>query len=124
MTTSNQKKLAGLLCGFAILAALISDFRLSGQTPSETPKGDTAKKKAAASTAGAIEVRFIDDRTMKLQLRDERLELETDYGKLLIPVADIQRIEFGLRISDEVRKKIAAAIGELGSADFRRRQAR
>ena len=34
-----------------------------------------------------------------------RIELETDYGKLLIPIADIERIDFGLRLSDETRQE-------------------
>jgi hypothetical protein len=79
-------------------------------------------KKNPAKPAGAVEIRFVDGSTMKLLLRDTKIELETDYGKLLIPVAEIQRIEFGLRMSDETRKKIDAAIADLSSSDFRRRQ--
>jgi LCCL domain len=79
--------------------------------------------KTEAPPPGAVEVRFADDSTMKMVLRDERLELETPYGKLLIPVSDIQRIEFGFRITDEVRRRVAAAVADLGHAEFRRRQA-
>ncbi len=58
-----------------------------------------------------------------MYLRDERIELETAYGKLLIPVADIQRIDVGQRLSDDLRKKIGGAISDFGNGDFRRRQA-
>lgn len=81
-----------------------------------------AKEKKPKIAAGAVEMRLADDSTLKLILRDERIELETAYGKLLIPVADIQRIDVGLRVSDELRKKIDTAISDLGSGDFRRRQ--
>lgn len=59
---------------------------------------------------------------MKVTLRDERLELETPYGKLLIPVADIQRIEFAWRVPDDVAKRIETALGDLGNEAFQRRQ--
>jgi hypothetical protein len=65
----------------------------------------------------------VDGSTMKLQLRDDKIDLETDYGKLRIPVADIKRIDFAQRIADDTRKRIAEAIHDLSSADFRRRDA-
>jgi LCCL domain len=73
--------------------------------------------------AAEVEVRFVDGSTMKLQMRDDKIELETAYGKLLVPVADVKRIDFGQRIPEETRKKIEAALKDLGSAEFRRRDA-
>jgi len=69
------------------------------------------------------ELRFTDGSTMKVSLKDERIELGTPYGKLLIPVGDIHRIEFGRRISEEIQKRIATAVLDLGHKEFRRRQA-
>jgi hypothetical protein len=71
----------------------------------------------------SVEVQFIDDSAMKLTLRDERIELITPYGKLLIPVRDIERIEFAFRIPGEVARRIEAAIVDLGKEDYQRREA-
>src|SRR5262249_17206550 len=49
----------------------------------------------------AVEVRFVDGSSLKLAVLDERLELNTPYGKLQIPVADIRQIDFGRRIAEE-----------------------
>jgi hypothetical protein len=107
----------------AASAVLFSLFgSLVAQENPKGPEKDPAKN-IAQPAAGAVEIRFVDGSTMKLLLRETKIELETEYGRLLIPVTDIQRIEFGLRMSDEIRKKIDAAIGGLASADFRRRQA-
>jgi hypothetical protein len=72
---------------------------------------------------GAVEVAFTDGSNLKLLLRDEKITLVTPHGKLLIPVADIQRIEFAWRVSDEDAKIIEAAVADLGSSEFRRREA-
>jgi hypothetical protein len=74
-------------------------------------------------TAGAVEIRLADDSTLKAVLRDGRIEIETRYGKLLIPTTDIHRIEFGLRLGDDVRVRIEAAVADLGHKEYRRRQA-
>jgi len=77
----------------------------------------------AGREAALVEVRFTDNSTMKLTLRDERIEVVTRYGKLVVPVAEIQRIEFGTRLSDEDAAKIEAAIGNLGSPQYKVREA-
>src|SRR5262249_16287099 len=50
-------------------------------------------------------------------------EVVTRYGKLVVPVAEVQRIEFGTRLSDEDAHKIEAAIGNLGSPQYKTREA-
>jgi hypothetical protein len=72
---------------------------------------------------GAVEVRFIDDSTMKLILaKDQRIDLITPYGKLVIPALDVRRIDFGLHITEDLARKIDAAIADLGHIEFRRRE--
>ncbi len=126
-----------------LLAALpLAAPRLSGQdkkvseekkatgqtvkTPTSAGAKSSAEKAAKKQTLVApvtVEVQFIDDSTMKLTLRDERIELGTPYGKLLIPVRDIECIEFAFRIPDDVARRIDAAIADLGKADYHRREA-
>jgi hypothetical protein len=64
-----------------------------------------------------------DDSTFKLTVRDERIEVTTRFGKLTIPVGDINKIEFGLRLPEDVGRKIEAAVADLSSADFKKREA-
>jgi len=82
-----------------------------------------ASKVEPAPAAVAMEVRFTDDSTMKVVLKDSTIELLTNYGKLLIPTANIQRIEFGWRIPAEVRKRIDKGIANLSHDDFQTREA-
>ena len=51
------------------------------------------------------------------------LELVTKYGKLSVPIRDVQRIEIGFRISAEDTRKVEEAIHGLGSKPFRQREA-
>jgi hypothetical protein len=73
--------------------------------------------------ANSVEVRFADDSTVKMALQHASVEVATRYGKLTVPISEIRRIEFGLRIPEESAKRIEAAIVRLGSADFKQREA-
>jgi hypothetical protein len=82
----------------------------------------TPTEKAAKRAAAVVEVRCIDGSSLNLTVLDERIEFITPYGKLLIPVRDIERIEVAFRIPEEVARRIKAAIADLGQADFPRRE--
>src|SRR5262245_44177898 len=79
--------------GTAVLAGCLA------VTPLAADDGDKSSTKPPPGKAGReaalVEVRFTDNSTMKLSLRDERIEIATRYGKLVVPIAEIQRIEFG-----------------------------
>lgn len=93
----------------------------SPRPPLETSPPQT---KPTPKRAGkVVEVQCIDGSTLKLTMLDERIELNTDYGKLLIPVRDIERIEAAFRIPEEVARRIELAIADLGKEDFQRREA-
>src|SRR5262245_28057466 len=88
--------------------------------------GQQKNDKAAPGTrpdANAVEIRFADDSTVKMSLQTASIEVATRYGKLTIPVAEIRRIDFGLRIPEETAKRIDAAVAQLGSKDFKQREA-
>lgn len=72
---------------------------------------------------GAVEVAFTDGSNLKMVLRDEKITLVTPHGKLLIAAADIQRIQFATRLSEEDARRIASAIADLASNEFRKREA-
>src|SRR5262245_15705567 len=106
--------------GTVVLAAALA------VTPLAADDGDKSSTKPPPGKAGRepalVEVRFTDSSTMKLSLRDERIEVATRYGKLVVPVGDIQRIEFGTRLSDEDANKIETAIGNLGNNQYKVRE--
>jgi hypothetical protein len=72
--------------------------------------------------ANVVEIRFADDSTVKMVLQHSSIEVATRYGKLTVPVGEMRRIEFGLRIPEETAKRIDAAIARLGSQDFKQRE--
>jgi len=77
---------------------------------------------ASSSPTGEIVVRYIDGSVVKLTLLDDRVEIATAEGKRSILVSDIRKVDFGLRISDELSKQIDAAITDLGSAQTKKRE--
>ena len=49
----------------------------------------------------AMAVQFVDESILKLMLADERIEIVTPHGTLLVPTNEIRRIEFALRLPAE-----------------------
>lgn len=81
-----------------------------------------AQTSAARPTPTEVEVRCADDSTLKLKLLDERLEVNTKYGRLDVPAADIRRIEFATRIPADVSERVALLISNLNHPDFELRE--
>ena len=69
-----------------------------------------------------VEIRFTDQSNLKLTIIEEKIDFRTDYGLLTVPMSDIKRIEFAMRIPDEVQRRIEAALTDLGDPQFRRRE--
>jgi hypothetical protein len=98
-------------------AALLTSVHGTAAAPDPTPS------EAARPAPGVeVEVKCIDDSTLKIKLLDDKLELVTKYGFLQIAVADIRRIEFGHRCPPDVIEKIAQSISKLGHPDFQTRE--
>ena len=102
----------GRLCRATVVApwvALVCILGLANAAPAQGQEAKPGKGNPPSQKdkgPAKVEVRFVDDSTLKLQILDERLELVTPYGKLSIPVADIVKIEFAQRVSDEDAKKV------------------
>ena len=73
--------------------------------------------------AGTVEARFTDNSLIKLAVKDEKINLQTPYGKLVVPMSDIRRIEFARRTTPEIAKRISTAIAKLGDKDYHVREA-
>ncbi len=72
---------------------------------------------------GTVEVQPLAGPAVRVKLTHDPLTLVTPYGTLRIPLADVRRIDFATRISDEDDRRIKAAIAKLGSSQFREREA-
>ena len=57
------------------------------------------------------------------RLKETTVPVETPYGVLKLPVKDVVDIHFSLRIDNDVRKRVDAAIERLGADDFPTREA-
>ncbi len=67
-------------------------------------------------------MRFTDDSVVRMIVLQEYLEVTTRYGKLSIPIAEIQSIDFGVHWPDGAKQKIAVAIDQLGSDNYKARE--
>jgi hypothetical protein len=80
------------------------------------------EKPPEKATPGAVEIRFADDSTLKMSLREESIEVVTPYGKLRVPFADVKQIDFATRIAPEVARRIDRLITDLASTDEKVRE--
>jgi len=106
-----------LLCAFLFLIpgpARPEPLRSADEPTSKSPK---------THPETYVEVRFTDNSVLKLAIREEKIDFQTQYGKLQIPLADIRKIEFGLRVPDEISRRVEAAVDDLGNQQYRRREA-
>ena len=103
-----------LLAGMPALA--VAGFLAGPAARGEQPKAP------ARPPDTTIDVRLTDDSIIKLTLLDGQVELVTPHGKLVIPVADIRKVELGLRIPDDIATHLRAAVADLGSPQFKRRE--
>lgn len=103
----------------SLVGAVLAGLTVAGAACAQE---QTKEKPAKGVPAGAVEVRFTDGSTLKLTLRDERIDFLTPYGKLAVPVADVRRIEFATRISDDTSRRINQLIAALGSKMYRERE--
>ena len=96
--------LALSLCAYANVA-------LAGGEP------PVAKPEKPNPVPGAVEIRFADDSSLKMTLREEQIEILTPYGKLTVPFAEVQQIDFATRIPPETARRTDKAVADLASAD-------
>jgi len=73
--------------------------------------------------AEPVEVQLVDGSTLFLTLGEDALDVTTPYGKLRIKLAEIAKIEFGVRPPPEVQKRIETAIALLASGDDKKTDA-
>jgi hypothetical protein len=112
-----------LLLTFPLVAALIlhvpPTVRAQKKSTRQGPQNTTAHVASEPITF----VRCTDDRILKMGTGKAQIRLNTPYGKLLIPMANIRSIEFATRIADADARRANAAVANLSSRQFRIRRA-
>ncbi len=88
----------------------------------KSPTGNPSSESRRTPPPGAVEVRFTSGSTVQLMLQEDALPLNTAYGKLVIPIAHIHRVELATRIAGDVASRIRGAIKDLGNPKFRLRE--
>src|SRR5207244_11184025 len=91
---------------------------MAGGLAADRPIADKAPPRSRG-----VEVRFADGSSVRMVLLQLSLEVETKYGKLIVPTADLRRVEFGVQLPDDVRKQVEGAVRKLGSATAAEREA-
>lgn len=85
------------------------------------PKAEPAKAEPAKANS-EVEVKFGDSSTMRMQILQENVEIVTKFGKLLVPIAEVRKMELGVHLPEGVGDKIQAAMKKLGSDNFKDRE--
>lgn len=68
------------------------------------------------------ECRFDDGSVMRLIVGASTVSVQTKFGKMTVPLADVRKMEMGFRYPDGVEGKVRVALADLGSPDFRTRE--
>jgi hypothetical protein len=92
---------------------------VSAQEKSPPAEGSESRKPPLPE---AVEVRFTDGNSVQVILQEESVGLNTAYGRLVIPIRQIHRIELATRIAGDVATRIRGAIKNLGNPQFRLRE--
>lgn len=123
-------------CGFGWLvmpsptASAFEEVEIIGRIvpqPAPAPAAGSTKPSSSETekplAPDQVEARFNDDSSLKIKVLDEKVELITPYGKLVIPVSHIQQVELAARLTDEETKRMTQAIGALADEDYEKREA-
>jgi hypothetical protein len=86
------------------------------------PTGNESSEMKRTPPPGAVEVRFTSGNSVQLLLLEESVPLNTPYGRLVVPINQVHRIELATRIAGDVATRIRGAIKDLGNAKFRLRE--
>ena len=101
----------------AVGAAILALSMAAARAPA--PGDDKAAKDKPAEVPP--ELRFADNSTVRLALLQDQIEIQTRYGKLVVPFADIRSIEFAQRVPADTAKRLEAAAADLASEDMQTR---
>lgn len=68
-----------------------------------------------------VEVKFSDGSTVRVVMLQENIEVVTKFGKLLVPMSEVRKIDLGIHMENGTMEKIEAAMKKLNSQVFKER---
>jgi hypothetical protein len=121
--TARVRKWFRPVAAILVLVPLLLLAPLLGRGQGKTTEEQSLKKDGReAGPPPMVEVRFTDDSTLKLTLRDKGIWMTTRYGRVLVPAGDIRYIDFATRIPRAVVRRVDAAVANLGNRHYTVRQ--
>jgi len=87
-----------------------------------TPKPPVADDKPVVSPEQECECRFDDGSTMRMTVGTSAVTVQTKFGKMTVPLAEVRKMEMGFRYPEGVEGKVRVALSDLASPDFRTRE--
>ncbi len=88
----------------------------------EAPRDLEQGLQQAKADPSLFRVEFLDGSRLKVEILAPVLNLETDYGPLVVPLDHITRIDVRTRMPDDLRKTAEKAIARLGSQEYSARE--
>lgn len=85
--------------------------------------GNEEQTPSAPSRQAPLEAVMIAGGNLHLMILDERVEVITPYGRLSVPVGDIERLELALPMTEDMLARIDKDIRDLGAEEFDKREA-
>jgi hypothetical protein len=103
-----------------VWASLFTVIVMAGLIPAQP---ETKKQsQPAAAPPQSLSIRFTNGTMVQQAVLLDAVEMETKLGKLSIPAHEIQRIDFGFRVSEEDAKKLEQAMKDLASEKHANRE--
>lgn len=81
-----------------------------------------AQSSASDKDPRAAEVRFGDGSVVRMSLLQESIEVQTKYGKLVVPTSEVRRIDMGRHVPVGLDRSIDDSIRLLSSDAFKQRE--
>jgi hypothetical protein len=104
------------LCRGTALAALLA-------TSPALAQDKTAEAPGPGPRPAEVVAYLHDGTVLRKVLLREGVAVVTRFGRLTVPAAEIRRIEFGLHLPEEVAREVEAAVKQLGSDEYKQREA-
>jgi hypothetical protein len=108
-----------------VLTFVAMGLWLTAQVPGQTPEGGkpAIPLKKDVTDGKEAEVHFANGSTVFMTILHEPIEVQTEFGKLTVPPRAIRSIEFGIHLPEGVDTKIHILLKQLGSSNYRQRDA-
>jgi hypothetical protein len=114
----------------SVRVCLVLLLLVAGHSPERTHSAPAEKSPAKEGKGGAggksvswVEATLEDESVIRLVLLDDHFRIQTPYGPLKVPVADIEAMQLRLRPGLAAEKRIRSAVTDLSADVFDKREA-